>query len=357
MGTNTANHAFYKPTDGEDGWATSKNADWDDLDTKLIQKETEANRPAAGTEGRWFLATDTKVIYYDNGASWDVVTGSTISDDGTEVLDAFTDINFTTDLAVTDDGDGTVTVAFDGTYYTDADALNAVNNDGDHGSTASHDYYTDGDAISAINSDTDHGDTASHSYFSGSHTDLTNLSADDHHAKYTDADAQAAINADADHGSTASHDYFSGSHGDLSDIGASDHHAKYTNAEAVTAVENEDPLQLTGNVNMETAASGDAGFTFEASDGSTEIEFVYDESIDRTILKVNDPGSVASEYISINHATENGPHFPHGLSASDTGGNAGIEIGGNKAVYSSDGQYDIQVDGTDGAGIINFKTS
>lgn len=38
-------------------------------------------------------------------------------------------------------------------------------------------------AISAINNDSDHGSTASHNYFSGSHTDLSNIGADDHHAQ------------------------------------------------------------------------------------------------------------------------------------------------------------------------------
>lgn len=51
--------------------------------------------------------------------------------------------------------------------------------------------YTDSDAISAINNDADHGSTASHNYFSGSHTDLTNITPDAHHARYTDAEVQA----------------------------------------------------------------------------------------------------------------------------------------------------------------------
>lgn len=67
--------------------------------------------------------------------------------------------------------------------------------------------YTDADAIYAINNDGDHGATASHNYFSGDHTDLSNVQSDDHHTKYSDADAEAAINNDSDHGSTAPHNY------------------------------------------------------------------------------------------------------------------------------------------------------
>jgi len=32
--------------------------------------DTAANRPDAGTEGRWFIASDTLAISYDNGSSW-----------------------------------------------------------------------------------------------------------------------------------------------------------------------------------------------------------------------------------------------------------------------------------------------
>lgn len=64
----------------------------------------------------------------------------------------------------------------------------------------------------------------------------------DTHDKYTDAEAQSAINNDADHGSTAPHNYFSGSHTDLTNVGASDHHTRYADSEAVTAAESQNPL-------------------------------------------------------------------------------------------------------------------
>jgi len=34
--------------------------------------------------------------------------------------------------------------------YTDSDAINAINNDADHGSTASHNYYSDSEAVDAV---------------------------------------------------------------------------------------------------------------------------------------------------------------------------------------------------------------
>jgi len=35
-----------------------------------IQSDNLANRPVAGTADRWFLALDTKALYYDNGTTW-----------------------------------------------------------------------------------------------------------------------------------------------------------------------------------------------------------------------------------------------------------------------------------------------
>lgn len=54
-------------------------------------------------------------------------------------------------------------------------------------------FYSDSDAVTAINSDSDHGSTASHNYFSGSHNDLSNVGSSDHHTKYSDSDAQSAV--------------------------------------------------------------------------------------------------------------------------------------------------------------------
>ena len=37
-------------------------------------QDTEANKPAAGTQGRWFYTTDTNKLYYDNGTDWNLIT-------------------------------------------------------------------------------------------------------------------------------------------------------------------------------------------------------------------------------------------------------------------------------------------
>src|SRR6056297_1738326 len=53
--------------------------------------------------------------------------------------------------------------------------------------------YTDEDVQEAINNDADHGSTASHNYFSGSHNDLSNIGSSDHHSRYSDSEAISAI--------------------------------------------------------------------------------------------------------------------------------------------------------------------
>lgn len=41
-----------------------------------ILQDVIANRPAAGTTGLLFLATDSKILYRDNGSSWDIIVAS-----------------------------------------------------------------------------------------------------------------------------------------------------------------------------------------------------------------------------------------------------------------------------------------
>jgi hypothetical protein len=54
--------------------------------------------------------------------------------------------------------------------------------------SAHHSRYTNAEAIAAINNDADHGSTAQHA-----HSDLTGVGASDHHSRYTDSEARGAI--------------------------------------------------------------------------------------------------------------------------------------------------------------------
>ena len=87
---------------------------------------------------------------------------------------------------------------------------------GSHEANASvhHERYADAEAIAA-----------SGPHFSGSHADLSDISADQHHVKYTDAEAVAGVGP-----------HFSGSHADLIDVSVDQHHVKYTDDEAVAGV-------------------------------------------------------------------------------------------------------------------------
>ena len=148
----TPNHNYETPPTGTADWDDPLNANFEALETDVEIRDVSTNRGNyAPDTGAKFLATDTGEVSLGTGASWQSL--------------------------------GTIT-----TPYTDGDAVTAVNNDADHGSTASHNYYTDSDAVAAINTDADHGSTASHDYFSGSHADLTNVSSGDHHAKTTPVD-------------------------------------------------------------------------------------------------------------------------------------------------------------------------
>jgi len=77
-GTNTVTIAQMK--DLVDGHADTHEAGGsDEIDVRGLQggwltADIEANRPAAGTKDRYFYATDTGKLYYDNGTSWVEIT-------------------------------------------------------------------------------------------------------------------------------------------------------------------------------------------------------------------------------------------------------------------------------------------
>src|SRR6056297_207116 len=155
-----------------------------------------------------------------------------------------------------------------------------------------HTRYEDSEAISAINNDSDHGSTASHNYFSGSHNDLSNIGSSDHHTKttsaseltdvspdsnssahhsrYADSEAISAINNDSDHGSTASHNYFSGSHNDLSDVGSNDHHTRYSDSEARSAVDG-----ASVSVGGSSGSVQTSNFQIEENSSTNSLDFNY----------------------------------------------------------------------------------
>ena len=143
-----------------------------------VSSGTLGTRPAPGTAGDWYFATDGG-IYYDDGGTWQTVAE----------LDTDTQLS-------------------------------------------------DAEVQTAINDDPDHGSTASHNYFSARHGDLTNVQSDQHHTKTTSAsdltDVSADSVADAHHAKTTSADIDHDSTQGGTDPDA--HHIKTTSASELTDV-------------------------------------------------------------------------------------------------------------------------
>jgi len=73
-------------------WTANLEATKDRMNQNLIQFDTAANRPVAGTKGLFFTATDTKVLSYDNGSAW--VTLGTLTEMTQAEAEAGTDTDF-----------------------------------------------------------------------------------------------------------------------------------------------------------------------------------------------------------------------------------------------------------------------
>lgn len=70
--------------------------------TTSMQEDLSANRPPAGTVGRLFIATDTKVLYRDTGVDWTVISAGTAGTlSSTTYYANSVDSPNTTDFAVT----------------------------------------------------------------------------------------------------------------------------------------------------------------------------------------------------------------------------------------------------------------
>jgi len=82
MTRHTTNHDWPAPEAEDPGSAYVSAFDTliDALDDEVILKDTGANRPGASTPNRWFLATDDRILYRDNGTSWDVIAAANPAD-------------------------------------------------------------------------------------------------------------------------------------------------------------------------------------------------------------------------------------------------------------------------------------
>lgn len=163
MSKQSSYHQWDYPEEGETNWDAIVNP-WieNDLDEEVVRKGTRADQPAAGTAGRWFLVTDELALEYDDGSNWQAIsepdTRVETQDAGTSLYADTPTVNFdsTTDLDVSDDGAGTVTVGATGTGSGDSSMGVTVGATGDYSTIqAAHDTEGEDTAIH-IENDYDH---------------------------------------------------------------------------------------------------------------------------------------------------------------------------------------------------------
>lgn len=308
MGTTTPNHGYDKPevNADDDVWGDLINSTIDALDDDVVIKDTFANRPAAGTANRWFLATDRLELYHDTGSAWDRVLESAARVDESETISAVW------------------------TFNTQPSGINHSALDG-IGASDHHAKYTDEEAQDAVNALLVGGTGISLTY-----DDAGNSLTIDGHTRYSDEEAQDAVGTilgthltydDATPSITIGDDTVTvagntvtlgGSttvaHADLSNIGASDHHTRYSDEEAQDAVggilaEGLNYDDGANSINAEEPVSYDPGHTeWEAGLSNEEVWRIVLQSgetlvIDRIEFRQKGGGSSTSVDIDVRDTT------------------------------------------------------
>jgi hypothetical protein len=114
MGSRTPNFSLYKPDKGESGWASKVNNNFDTIDGNLTTDEAIEDVVAA------LLSAGSNVsLNYDDPSDTLTIsatdtntdTRTDVSDGGSQVVAEVEDIDFGSNLSVSDDGDGTVTIS------------------------------------------------------------------------------------------------------------------------------------------------------------------------------------------------------------------------------------------------------
>src|SRR6056297_897031 len=198
-------HSRY--TDAEAQTAINNDADHGSTAPHNYCSGSHTDLSDVGTDDHHSRYTDTEAITaINNETSLSVnISGDADTLDGVQLSNiSWSDVSMaTTDVSKSDVGLGNVPntdIAYSSKIaadeFTNTEVSNLRSGQLNDGSTpwTSNNYYDDTDAISAINNDADHGSTAPHNYFSGSHTDLSDVGTDDHHSRYTDTEAITAIN-------------------------------------------------------------------------------------------------------------------------------------------------------------------
>jgi len=155
MGNRTPNFNLYKPDQGESGWASKVNNNFDTIDGNLTTDEAIEDVVAA------LLSAGSNVsLNYDDpndtltisATDTDTDTRTDVSDGGSQVVAEVEDINAGANLTVTDDGDGTVTLDASGGGGTDVSdsGTQIVADTGDINFDSGADVVDDGDGTVTV---------------------------------------------------------------------------------------------------------------------------------------------------------------------------------------------------------------
>lgn len=311
----TEYHAFKRPLLGAGDYREYINANIDEYDDKIPLAGQNSDRPPSGTPGRLFVSLEDSNIQLDTGGSWTTVGGI---DDTTFTITAGTGL----------EGGGVVSLG-GGTTLSLADDVGGNVND-DTNETITGDWTIDGnwtfngnwlfDATTDVTSDTEF-----------------RWGADGGYSMFHDGtDNRFKCRYDLGGGSeTQIFDFF-----DDGQLWVFDR----ITAEAEVNAQGGYQLQQDTEGNRAVLKIGGAG----SIDDTSDIFMLTNRAGGPVQLAVTDgtAGSGETVAIDIQPAASPAPEFPNGAT-----------IGDDEIVSSSAGDYDIQKDGTDGAGVINFKTS
>jgi len=166
----------------------------------------------------------------------------------------------------------------------------------------------------------------------------------------TDINFDTGLTASDDSDGTSTVSVDSISHATLTNIGSSDHHSRYTDSEASNAA----PVQ---SVNGETGNISINGFSGSHTDlsniGSSDHHTRYSDS--EVISAVNAESSLS---VNISGDADSVDGFDIQENGTDGQGIINFETASESSSIDADtvNGYEIQKNGTDGTGIINFKT-
>lgn len=345
MVRNTTNHGWPVQEDGDEDYELTFDKLVNQIDEEVIIKDTLSNRPSAGTAGRWFLATDGPTLYHDDGTTWTIIGGrnvqfSEIQNVGTIAFDTSNQ-----DMTIVDQFDQVQMRFSSGGQVRVPNGTFDVGNDIEtiEGTTiwdSSNEYVPASNVEGlSMSSDTDMDVAGTSLTDSANNTtvwDATNVEIPQNNlgGPASSLNGYPLSNSDLSNssisiaGNSVSLGGSAGiSHGDLSSIGSSDHHTRYSDNEAQNAIGGSTPWSNSDLSNSSVTIAGNT---------------------------VSLGGTASISHSDISNQSSDDHHQKYTDSEAQTAvDGSNIDIGGDADTVDG---YDIQKNGSDGQGIINFKT-